>query len=307
MRAKRILICDPIHEDGVEILKRAGFEVDVKLSTTQGELVKAIGGYDAIVVRSGTQVTAQIFEAGKRLRAVARSGVGLDNIDLEAAARRGVEVVNSPEASSNAVAELALGMMLSLAHKIVEADASMKRGEWAKGGLTGFELRGRTLGIIGFGRVGRALSEKAANLGVRVLTLNRNIERGSRQLEKGNVEAVPFEELLAASDFVSLHVPLRPDTRHMIGREQLRAMKDGAFLINTSRGGVVDEEALREALVNGKLAGAALDVYEREPPADTSLTGLANVVCTSHIGASSMEAQRANSIIVTEKLVRILS
>jgi len=307
MRAKRILICDPIHEDGVEILKRAGFEVDVKLSTTQGELVKAIGDYDAIVVRSGTQVTAQIFEAGKRLRAVARSGVGLDNIDLEAAARRGVEVVNSPEASSNAVAELALGMMLSLAHKIVEADASMKRGEWAKGGLTGFELRGRTLGIIGFGRVGRALSEKAANLGVRVLTLNRNIERGSRQLEKGNVEAVPFEELLAASDFVSLHVPLRPDTRHMIGREQLRAMKDGAFLINTSRGGVVDEEALREALVNGKLAGAALDVYEREPPADTSLTGLANVVCTSHIGASSMEAQRANSIIVTEKLVRILS
>ena len=233
--------------------------------------------------------------------------MGLDNIDLEAAARRGVEVVNSPEASSNAVAELALGMMLSLARKIAEADASMKRGEWAKGGLTGVELRGMTLGIIGFGRVGSALSKKATNLGMRVLTLNRNIERISRQLEKGNVEAVSFEELLAASDFVSLHVPFRPDTRHMIGREQLRAMKDGAFLINTSRGGVVDEEALREALVKGKLAGAALDVYEREPPADVTLTGLANVVCTPHIGASSIEAQRANSIIVAEKLVRILS
>jgi D-3-phosphoglycerate dehydrogenase len=306
MSAKKILICDPIHEEGVEMLRGAGFEVDVRSTITQSELVNAVVGYDAIVVRSRTKVTAQVLEAGERLRAVARSGVGLDNVDLEVAERRGVKVVNSPEASSNAVTELTLGLMLSLARKIAEADTSMKRGEWAKGRLTGIELSGKTLGIIGFGRIGSALAEKAANLGLRVVTLNRNIERMSRHLEKVGIDAVPFEELLAASDFVSLHVPLRPETRHMIGREQLRAMKDGAFLINTSRGGVVDEEALREALVNGKLAGAALDVYEREPPADTSLTGLANVVCTPHIGASSVEAQRENSTIVAEKLIRIL-
>lgn len=306
MSAKKILICDPIHEEGVEMLRGAGFEVDVRSTITQSELVNAVVGYDAIIVRSRTKVTAQVLEAGERLRAVARSGVGLDNVDLEVAERRGVKVVNSPEASSNAVTELTLGLMLSLARKIAEADTSMKRGEWAKGRLTGIELSGKTLGIIGFGRIGSALAEKAANLGLRVVTLNRNIERMSRHLEKVGIDAVPFEELLAASDFVSLHVPLRPETRHMIGREQLRAMKDGAFLINTSRGGVVDEEALREALVNGKLAGAALDVYEREPPADTSLTGLANVVCTPHIGASSVEAQRENSTIVAEKLIRIL-
>ena len=307
MSAKRILICDPIHEDGVEMLRKAGFEVDMKLSATECELVKAVSRYDAIIVRSRTKVTAQILEAGKRLRVVARSGVGLDNIDLEAAERRGVEVVNSPEASSNAVAELALGMMLSLARKIAEADTSMKRGEWAKDWLTGIELRGTTLGIIGFGRIGRALAEKAANLGMRVLTLNRDVDKISRKLKRGDLEAVAFEELLSASDFVSLHVPLRPETKNLIGGEQLRAMKEGAYLINTSRGGIIDEEALKVALVNGKLAGAALDVYEPEPPADTSLTGLANVVCTPHIGASSWESQRANSIIVAEKLIRILS
>jgi D-3-phosphoglycerate dehydrogenase len=307
MSVKRILICDPIHEEGVEMLRGAGFEVDLRASITQSELVNAVRGYDAIVVRSRTHVTGEVLDAGDRLKVVARSGVGLDNVDLEAAERRGVEVVNSPEAPSNAVAELTLGLMLSLARKIAEADASMKRGEWAKGKLTGFELSGKTLGIIGFGRIGHALAEKAEGLGMRVVTLNRNVERRGRHPEEAGVEAVSFEELLSASDFVSLHVPLRPETRHMIGREQIGVMKDGAYLINTSRGGIVDEEALREALVNGKLAGAALDVYEREPPAGTSLTGLANVVCTPHIGASSVEAQRANSTIVAEKLMRLLS
>jgi D-3-phosphoglycerate dehydrogenase len=176
MNAKRILICDPIHEDGVEILRKAGSEVDVKLSTTKCELVKVVSRYDAIIVGSRTKMTAQVLEAGKRLRVVARSGVGLDNIDVEAAERRGVEVVNSPEASSSAVAELALGMMLTLARKIAEANASMKRGEWANNGLKGIELRGKTLGIIGFGRVGRALAEKAANLGMRVLTCSRDVD-----------------------------------------------------------------------------------------------------------------------------------
>jgi D-3-phosphoglycerate dehydrogenase len=307
MSVKRILICDPIHEEGVEMLRGAGFEVDLRASITQSELVNAVRGYDAIVVRSRTHVTGEVLDAGDRLKVVARSGVGLDNVDLEAAERRGVEVVNSPEAPSNAVAELTLGLMLSLARKIAEADASMKRGEWAKGKLTGFELSGKTLGIIGFGRIGHALAEKAEGLGMRVVTLNRNVERRGRHPEEAGVEAVSFEELLSASDFVSLHVPLRPETRHMIGREQIGVMKDGAYLINTSRGGIVDEEALRETLVNGKLAGAALDVYEREPPAGTSLTGLANVVCTPHIGASSVEAQRANSTIVAEKLMRLLS
>jgi len=306
MKGSRILVCDPIHEDGVVMLKEAGFDVDLKTDITGEGLLKIAGDYDALVVRSRTKVTAEVLEAAGNLKVVARAGVGLDNVDLEEAKKRDVEVVNSPEAPSNAVAELVLGMMLSLARSIPEADASMKRGEWIKRRLTGFELAGKTLGIVGFGRIGYLLGKKAKALGMRVLTFDVVIEKLMGYVEEAGAEAVSMEELLAGSDFVSLHVPLLPQTRNLIGRREIEAMKDGAYLINASRGGIVDEDALREALEGGRLAGAALDVFEEEPPKDTSLIGLENVVATPHIGAATVEAQRANSTIVAEKLIRIL-
>jgi D-3-phosphoglycerate dehydrogenase len=269
-------------------------------------LVEVVGDFDAIVVRSRTKVTERVLEAGKRLKAVARAGVGLDNIDLNAAKRLRITVVNSPEAPSNAVAELVLGLMLSLARRIPEADHSMKKGEWIKKQLTGIELKGRTLGVIGFGRIGYQLAKKTGALGMRVLTFDVVIEKLMKFVEEAGAVAVDLDELLGSSDFITVHVPLLPQTKHMIGAEEISAMKDGAYLINAARGGVVDEEALRKALVSGKLAGAALDVYEEEPPRNLSLTGLQNVVSLPHIGAATVDAQRANSTIVAEKLIKIL-
>ena len=299
-------MCDPIHDEGVRMLMEAGFDVDLETSITGPELVERVKDFDAIVVRSRTKVTREVIEASGRLRAVARAGVGLDNVDLEAAKERGVEVLNSPEAPSNAVAELVLGLMLSLARRIPLGDASMKRGEWIKRRLTGIELEGKTLGIVGFGRIGYNLARKAKAMGMRVVT-DAIIEKLMRFVDETGAESVPMEDLLKESDFVSIHVPLRPQTRHMIGARELETMKDGAYLINAARGGVVDEDALREALVRGKLAGAALDVFEIEPPEDTSLTGLENLIALPHIGAATVEAQAANSTIVAEKLIKLFT
>jgi D-3-phosphoglycerate dehydrogenase len=306
MDGPRLLVCDPIHDDGVKILREAGYVVDLRTSITASELVAAVGDFDAIVVRSRTNVTEQVLEAGKSLKVVARAGVGLDNIDLNTAKRLRIIVVNSPEGPSNAVAELVLGLMLSLARRIPEANNSMKRGEWIKKQFTGMELKGRTLGIIGFGRIGYQLAKKAGALEMRVLTYDIVIEKLMEFVEEAGADAVDLEKLLWSSDFVTVHVPLLPQTKHMIGAEEISAMKDGAYLINAARGGIIDEEALRKALVSGKLAGAALDVYEEEPPRDISLTGLQNVVSLPHIGAATVEAQRANITVVAEKLIEIL-
>lgn len=307
MAKPSVLICDPLHDDGVKLLREAGYIVDLRTSITTSELIEAVRGFDAIVVRSRTEVTEQVLEAGRMLKAVARAGVGLDNIDLNATERLGIKVVNSPEAPSNAVAELVLGLMLSLARRIPEADASMKKGEWIKKRFTGIELKGRTLGIIGFGRIGCQLAKKAGALEMRVLTYDVAIEKLREFVEEAGAVAVDLYELLESSDFITVHVPLLLQTKHMIGAKEMSVMKDGAYLINVARGGVIDEEALREALVSGKLAGAALDVYEEEPPRDISLTGLQNVVSLPHIGAATVEAQRANSTVVAEKLINILS
>jgi len=303
----KVLVCDPIHEDGVELMREAGFEVDLKTSIGGDELAEIIGGYDAIVVRSQTKVTKEVLTESGGLRVIARAGVGLDNIDFDEAKKRGIEVVNSPEASSNAVAELVIGFMLSLARRIPEADASTKRAEWIKRRLSGFELKGKTLGVIGFGRIGFLVAKKAGALGMRVLTYDVIIEKLTDHVEMVAAEAVSLETLLSSSDFVTVHVPLITQTRHMIGRKEIKMMKRGSYIINAARGGVVDEEALREALTDGLLAGAALDVYEEEPQRDISLVGLESVVCTPHIGAATEEAQRANSTIIAEKLIKIFS
>lgn len=302
---EKVLICDDIHEEGIKKLKEAGFAVDEKTKITPEELVKVIGEYDAVVVRSRTKVTADVLRAAKKLKVAARAGVGLDNIDVGEAETRGVKVINTPEAPSAAVAELAIGFMLSLVRSIPLADRKMKSGEWIKSALVGKELRGKTLGVVGFGRIGYQVAKRAKAFDMKILAYDVQIEKLMDYVREVGAEVISFQELLKRSDFVTLHVPLLPQTRHMIGENEITTMKDGAYLINTSRGGIIDEEALKKALKSGKLAGVALDVFEQEPPKDTSLSGLSSVVCTPHIGAQTEEAQKEAGIIIAEKLIEI--
>ena len=302
----RILICDSIHEDGVKMLKGAGFQVDLDTSITPEELIEKIPGYDVIVIRSRTKVRKDVLEAATNLKAVARAGVGLDNVDLAAAKELGVKVINSPEAPSNAVAELIIGLMFSLARNIAEADGSMKQGNWEKKRLTGFELRGKTMGIIGLGRIGELVAEKAKALGMKLLIYNRTRDRVKSMVEAMGAELVDIERVYKDSDIISINLPATPETMHMIGSDQFEMMKPTAYIINAARGGLIDEAALKIALDEGKIAGAALDVYEEEPTRDMPLIGRANVVCTPHIGAGSVEASIGNSTIVAAKLIEFL-
>jgi D-3-phosphoglycerate dehydrogenase len=307
MKEVKVLVCDPIDDVGVKMLKEAGYKVDLKTEITAADLIKAAGAYDALVVRSRTKVNKEVLQAGKpRLQIVARSGVGLDNVDTEAAKSLGIQVVNSAEAPSNAVAELVLGYMLSLSRNIAKGDASMKRGEWAKNKLTGFELNGKTIGIVGFGRIGFLVGKKTKALGMRVLCYDVMIDKMMNFVQEAGAESVPLDKLLAESDFVTVHVPLLPQTRYMFNAAVIAKMKKGAYIINAARGGIIEEKALVDALKSGQLAGAALDVYEEEPTKNMDLFKMENVVCTPHIGAESKEAQLSNSTIVAEKLIKVL-
>ncbi len=306
MRPKtRILVCDSLHKEGIEKLEQTGYEVDVKPTISHEDLRNVVSGYDALIVRSRTKVTREIIEAGKRLKIVGRAGVGLDNIDIEIAKKRGVKVLNTPEAPAEAVAELTIGLMVSLARKIPLADRTMKDGEWIKRDLRGWELSGKTLGLIGLGNVGERVARIAKAFGVKILITKRTPPNPGllRELQG---EFVSLSELLRRSDVVTLHVPLTPQTHRMIGTKELQLMKDGAFLVNTSRGGIIDGKALLNALRSGRLGGAALDVYEMEPPTDSSVIELPNVVCTPHIGAQTQEAQRAAAILIAEKIIKSL-
>jgi len=300
----RVLVCDAIHEEGIEKLRQAGFEVDVKPTISHEELRNVVSNYEALIVRSRTQITKEIIEAGKQLRAIGRAGVGLDNIDLETAEKQGIAVLNTPEAPAGAVAELTIGLIICLARSISLADRAVKRGEWIKKKLQGWELSGKTLGVVGLGNIGEKVARTAKAMGMKILITKRTPPKPEvlRELEG---EFVSLPELLQRSDIVTIHVPLTPQTHQIIGAKELQLMKDGAFLINTSRGPVVDKEALLEALQSGKLAGAALDVYETEPPTDVTLIGLPNVVCTCHIGAQTREAQRTASTLIAEKIINV--
>ena len=298
----KVLVSDPIHEDGVKMLREAGLTVDLRTDITGEELMKIIGGYDAVVVRSRTKLTEEVLKKATSLKAIARAGVGLDNIDTGYAKEKGVEVFNSPEAPCNAVAELVIGLMLSMARHIPVADSTTKQGRWEKNRLTGIELAGKKVGIIGLGRIGAATAKrvKAFDADVvywsRTRKLDAEVEIGIRWME--------FKELLKVSDIVSLHLPGSPETHHIIGEKEIGLMKDGVYVVNAARGGIIDEAALKAALDSGKVAGAALDVFESEPSPDPELVRRANVVCTPHIGAGSVEAQRGNSTIVAEKLIK---
>lgn len=284
----KVLICDPVDAEAVARMRTAGLEVEVKDTITPEELAQVIAGYDGMVVRSRTKVRQPLIDQATHLKLIVRGGVGLDTIDADYARGKGIKVLNTPRANSAAVAELVIGLMLALARHLTVADSTMKAGKWEKKALEGTEIAGKTLGLIGYGRIGQILAEKAAALGLTVLAYDPYVE-----VKGAGVRAATLEEILTTADYISLHVPVTPETKGMIGAAQLAQMKPTAYLINAARGGVVDEAALYEALVAKQIAGAALDVYTEEPPKSEALLkliALPNLVALPHLGASTEEA-----------------
>jgi len=302
--ALKVLICDPVSSKCIDILKSAGLEVSYQPKITPDDLLKQISEYDAVIVRSRTKITSSVIDAGKKLKVIGRAGVGLDNVDTTAAAKRNIVVLNTPESSTEAVAELVIGLMLNLARKISLGDRGIKEGRWLKGEMMGIELKGKTLGIVGLGRIGSRVGALAKAFGMKILVYDV-IQLPEQLIKSLDAQVVDLDTLLSQSDFVTLHVPLTPETRHMMNRERLAKMKKGSYLINASRGEVVDEKALYEALKDGWLAGAALDVFEQEPPT-SEVVKLPNVVCTPHIGAQTVEAQDAAGEMLAEKVINAL-
>jgi D-3-phosphoglycerate dehydrogenase / 2-oxoglutarate reductase len=288
MTNHKILISDGLDGRGQSIL-RAAADVDYRDSTPANDLLQIVSDYDALVIRGQTRVTADVLDAASRLKVIGRAGVGVDNIDLEAAKRHNVTVVNAPTSTTVAVAELAFGLLLALAREIPRADVSMKQGQWIKKEFEGVELHGKTLGIIGFGRIGMEVGKRAAAFGMSVIIYDPNVLE--HELVESNAEPVSLQDLFAWSDFISLHLPLNVQTRDLLGPMAFSQMKDEVRIISTARGGIIDEEALLNALNSRKVAGAALDVFEREPPGLTELVAHPRVITTPHIGAQTAEAQ----------------
>jgi D-3-phosphoglycerate dehydrogenase len=299
-----VLVCDSIDEAGIVSLKKSGMKVDYKPDISPEELLKVVKNYEVIVVRSRTKIIKEVINAAEKVKIIARVGVGLDNIDTKHAESKGIRVINAGEAAMNAVAELVVGDMIALARSIPKADAALKNGKWLKKDLMGIELKGKYLGIIGVGNIGRNVGRLAK--GLRMNLLGYDIYPISRDYVKEvGMITTDLNTLLASSDFITCHIPITEDTKHMINSERLALMKPSAFIINTSRGEVVDEEALASALVSGKIAGAALDVFEVEPPTNMKLLELPNVICTPHIAAQTKEAQELASIVIAEKIIQI--
>ena len=299
----KILISDGLDARGQSIL-RASADVDYRASTTAEELLKLIANYEALIVRSQSRVTSDVIDAAPQLKVVGRAGVGVDNIDLEAAKKKGITVVNAPTSTTIAVAELAFGLLLAVAREIPRADASMKQGQWIKKEFEGVELNGKTLGIIGFGRIGIEVGKRAAAFGMNVVVYDPNVSE--HELEHADAEPVSIQDLFAWSEFISLHLPLNVQTRDLIGPMALSQMKDGVRIISTARGGIINESALLDALNSGKVAGVGLDVFEKEPPGLTELVSHPRVIATPHIGAQTAEAQsRAAEDIANEVLAAL--
>ncbi len=292
----RVLLADQIAPEGIRVLEEAvGIEVDDRAGIDAGELRSIIGDYDALVVRSRTRVTEAVLEAGQRLRVVGRAGVGVDNIDVEGAEKRGIAVLNAPGGNVVSAAELTMALMLSLVRHIPQAAASLKRGKWERDRFKGVELRGKTLGLIGAGRIGAEVAKRGLAFGMKVIIYDPYLP-DERAREIG-VERVTLDALFRSADVVSIHTPLTDETRGLVGANELAMMKPTAYLINAARGGVVDEAALEKALRNGRLAGAALDVFEQEPvAADNTLLRLDNVIAIAHLGAATYEAQTLSGI-----------
>jgi len=306
----KVLVCDPIHHDGLAMLKKAGLDVEDNYSLNLEQLEKRIAEFDAVVVRGRTKITSTVLNAGVKLKAVARSGVGLDNIDLESAKKRSIQIISTPAAPTTSVAELTIGLMLSVLRKIAHADGAMKEGKWIKGELMGSELKSKTVGVVGAaGRIGLEVARIAVR-GFGSKVIGYDVIDVAQKARETGFRAVPeLANLLREADIVTIHVPYLPATHHLINEKTIRDMKNGAILINPSRGDIIDGQALLGALKSAKLAGAGLDVFHKEPPVDDwekELTRLPNVVCTPHIGAQTVECQRLESTMVAEELIRIL-
>jgi len=304
----RVLICDPISEAAILMLKGAGFDVDFVRSPPPEILKDIVRKYDAIIVRSATKVTKEVIDAAENLKVIARAGAGLDNIDVDYATNKGIKVISSPEALSIAVAELTIGLMICLMRRVCEACRLLKEGKWAKHRFLGDELYGKVLGIIGLGRIGSEVAKRAKVLGMEVLGYRRTrLKEVAKKL--GVIPANSLHSLLERSDVITIHVPLTRETRHMISDQEFEMMKSGVYLINTSRGAVIDGRALLKALEKGIVKGVALDVHEHEPPVEDwewELIRHPRVLPTPHIGSMTKEAQRKAGVIIAEKLVKML-
>ncbi len=300
----RVLVTERLSALGLDMLRR-DFQVDVRPELATGDLVAEIGPYDALVVRSQTQVTAEVIEAGQNLKVVARAGIGLDNVDVEAATRRGVMVVNAPQSNVVSAAEHTLALLLAQARNVPQASAALKAGRWERSEYQGVELQGKTLGVVGLGRVGALVGQRAAAFGMRIIAFDPYVPK-ERGKEMG-IELMPtLEALLVQADFITVHLPRTPDTEGLIGERELALVKEGARLVNTARGGIVDETALAKAIEEGRVGGAALDVFASEPTTDSPLFGLDQVVVTPHLGASTTEAQDKAGTAVAEMVSRAL-
>ena len=296
----RVLVREPIAEAGIELL-RERFDVDVD---SNGDLAEKIGDYDGIVIRSATKLTAEVLEHAGRLKVIGRAGVGVDNVDVEAATRRGIVVANAPESTVTSAAEHTIGLLVALARNIPQAHAALKQGRWERSAWGGIELEGKTLGVLGFGRIGQQVARRALGLGMRVTAYDPVVAK-ERFRELGVERAESVDHLLAAAEFLTLHLPLTPETRGFLGRDAIGKLPDGARVVNAARGELVDEDALADALRSGKLAAAALDVFSEEPYSGPLLE-LDSVVVTPHLAASTEEAQDRAGVIVAEQVAAAL-
>jgi D-3-phosphoglycerate dehydrogenase len=301
----KILVSDGLSEAGLNLL-RASAEVTANSKITPEELVAALPDFDALIVRSRTKVKANVLAAaGPQLKVIGRAGVGVDNIDVAAAVAKNIIVVNSPLAASVAVAELAIGLMFALARNLAAADATLKQNKWEKSAFMGTEINGKTLGLLGLGRIGAETAKRAAALGMKVIAYDPNLNPA--QIQERQAQPATFDDVLAQADYVSLHLPLTEKTRHLLGAAEFAKMKKGARLVCAARGGVVDEAALKAGLDSGQLAGAALDVFAQEPPPPDGIATHPKVIATPHIGAQSAEAQTRAGLSIAEEVLAALA
>lgn len=302
----KVLVADRLERDGLQLLKKErGLKVDLRPGLAPQALIKIIGAYDAVIVRSGTRLTREIIEAAKNLKVIGRAGVGVDNVDLEAATRRGIIVMNTPEGNTTATAEHTMTLMSALARKIPQAYLSLLRGKWRREEFIGTELQGKVLGVVGLGRIGREVARRSSQgFGMRVIAFDPFLtEDVAKPL---GVAFCELKKLLKLADFITVHTPLTPETKHLLDRTAFNLMKPGVRIINCARGGIVDEKALLEAIRSGKVAGAALDVFEKEPPKKNPLLKRPEVIATPHLGAATREAQENVSVAVVRQVVDAL-
>ena len=302
----RVLVSDKLAEAGLDVLREAsGVELEFRPGMSEDELCEVIGDYDGLILRSGTQVTSRVVDAAEKLRVIGRAGMGVDNVDIPAASRRGIVVMNTPTGNSVTTAEHALALLAALARNIPQAVGSMRSGKWEKSKFQGREIAHKTLGIIGLGNIGRIVADRAQGLKMKVIGVDP-VMSSERAAELG-IELVGLDELLSRADFITIHAPLTPETKNMISDAAFGKMKDGALLVNAARGGIVDEEALARAITDGKIAGAALDVFGQEPvDPNNPLLQLDNVLCTPHLGASTSEAQERVAVEIAEQAIDYL-